>query len=144
MSYDQSQITIRPVNDLRLKDYLMIETFPSQITEMLHIKCGKHGGAKWGITGTDIFTDKNHKTLIKAGTNVDVPIVTKTKYQVIDVDLDEMFVTILTDSDETLDIQINESDEWIFDKLKDFENIEYTIELLEAIGKQRVLDIKKE
>ncbi len=82
---------------LRVGGYIVIHDAPCKITHMSSAKTGKHGGAKISIMAIDIFTEKKHETHFMSTENVDVPIVTKQEYQLINID-DEGFMSMLTDN----------------------------------------------
>ena len=48
-------------------------------------KTGKHGHAKVHLTGVDIFTGKKYESVESSSHNVEVPIVTKKEYDLIDI-----------------------------------------------------------
>jgi len=64
----------------------MIKNSPCRITEMNHCQPSKHGHPMSLVTAIDLFTGKEYKKVIPGHVRVDVPIVTREEYLVLDVD----------------------------------------------------------
>lgn len=95
---------------LRIGGYVVVHDAPCKITHMTSAKTGKHGGAKISIIAVDIFTDRKHEAHFMSTENVDVPIVSKKDYQLINID-EEGFMSLLTDSSQLReDIRVPDSD----------------------------------
>ena len=62
-------------------------------------KAGKHGHAKATLVGIDIFTDKKYEDSCPTSHNMEVPVVKKTEYPVVDIAKDG-FVSLLLASGE--------------------------------------------
>jgi translation initiation factor 5A len=73
------------VKDLRVGRYILIDGIPCRVVEIETSSPGKHGSAKARITGIGMF-DGQKKSLIKTSSaDVEVPIITKRKAQVVSV-----------------------------------------------------------
>lgn len=72
----------------------MLKGFPCKVSEYSTAKPGKHGSAKASIIGIDIFTNKKYEDTWPTSANVMIPNVTKTEYEVADVD-EEGFVSLI-------------------------------------------------
>ncbi|KXN83981.1 Eukaryotic translation initiation factor 5A-2, partial [Leucoagaricus sp. SymC.cos] len=68
---------------LRKNGFVMIKGRPCKIIDMSTSKTGKHGHAKVHLIGTDIFTSKKLEDISPSTHNMDVPIVTRTEYQLV-------------------------------------------------------------
>ena len=103
----------------------------------LHIFSGC-GSAKVHFTGIDIFTEQKHDFMTSSTKNVDVPIVERKDYQLIDIDGD--VVTYLNDKGESnCDLRMPdfcESDYKLSEELREkFESDEEIyITVLSAVG----------
>jgi translation initiation factor 5A len=93
---DGDDVTHEQASNLHEGDFIVIRNRPCKIVETSHIKTGKHGSAKCNITGIDIFNGKKYKIVCGAKSNVDVPLITRTEYQFID--LNESTLSFLNDS----------------------------------------------
>ena len=123
---------------LRVGGYIMIHQYPCKIINMSTNKTGKHGSAKVHFTGIDIFTEQKHDFMTSSTKNVDVPIVERKDYQLIDIDGD--IVTYLNDKGESnCDLRMPdfcESDLKLSEELREkFESDEEIyITVLSAVG----------
>jgi translation initiation factor 5A len=72
----------------------MLKGFPCKVSDYSTAKPGKHGSAKASIIGIDIFTNKKYEDTWPTSANVMIPNVTKTEYEVADVD-EEGFVSLI-------------------------------------------------
>ncbi|KAM4625681.1 eukaryotic translation initiation factor 5A-2 isoform 1-T5 [Polymixia lowei] len=82
-------------SSLRKNNYVVLKGRPCKIVDMSTSKTGKHGHAKVHIVGLDIFTQKKYEDICPSTHNMDVPIVTRTDYQVIG--LNEGFMSLMHD-----------------------------------------------
>ncbi|KAI4247811.1 MAG: hypothetical protein LQ352_006091 [Teloschistes flavicans] len=74
-------------SSLKQSDYILLQShYPCRITKLSTSKPGKHGYAKAAITAVDIFTAKKYEDVFPAHANVQVPIVKKKSYLVLDVE----------------------------------------------------------
>jgi len=87
---------------LRKNGFVMIKARPCKIMEMSTSKTGKHGHAKVHLVGLDIFNGKKYEDLCPSTHNIDVPNVTRSDFQLIDVS-DDGFVSLMNDKGETRD-----------------------------------------
>jgi len=76
---------ITEVSKLKPGRYMMIEDIPCRITDMVHSKAGKHGGAKFRIEGVGIFEGTKRSMICIAGAKVEVPVINKRTAQVLTV-----------------------------------------------------------
>ena len=119
---------------LRKGGYVVIRGFPCKVVNMSTSKTGKHGHAKVNMTALDIFTGKKYEDIVPSTHNVDVPNVTKTEYQLIDIS-DEGYMSLMTDNgDMKEDLKLPEGE--IGEQIKEgFENDEeLLVTVLEALG----------
>merc|ERR1712217_738063 len=68
--------------------FIMIKGRPCKVSDVTSSKTGKHGHAKCHFVAIDIFTGKKVEDLVPSSHNCSVPFVTRTDYQIIDVDED--------------------------------------------------------
>lgn len=79
-----SLLTPLRAGELKKGGYIQIKGHPCKIQEMSTSKTGKHGHAKMNIVAIDVLTGKKYEDMTPTSHNVDVPVVTRTEYQVID------------------------------------------------------------
>ncbi|PIN00360.1 Translation initiation factor 5A (eIF-5A) [Handroanthus impetiginosus] len=87
---------------IRKNGYIVIKGRPCKVVEVSTSKTGKHGHAKCHFIGIDIFTGKKLEDIVPSSHNCDVPHVSRTDYQLIDISEDG-FVSLLTESGNTKD-----------------------------------------
>ena len=89
--------------EIRKGSYLMIKGHPCKCTEVSTSKTGKHGHAKAHIVANDIFTGKKLEDLCPTSHNLEVPIVKRTEYQLLNADAETGEVSLLLETGETKD-----------------------------------------
>jgi len=87
---------------LRKGGHVVIKGFPCKIMEMSTSKTGKHGHAKVHLVGIDIFSGKKYEDLCPSTHNMNVPEVTRTDYQLVDIS-DDGYVSLLQTDGSTKD-----------------------------------------
>ncbi|KAM0937455.1 putative ribosomal protein L2, domain 2 [Dioscorea sansibarensis] len=87
---------------IRKNGYIVIKNRPCKVVEVSTSKTGKHGHAKCHFVGIDIFTAKKLEDIVPSSHNCDVPHVTRTDYQLIDI-AEDGFLSLLTESGGTKD-----------------------------------------
>lgn len=75
---------------LRVGGFVLINERPCKVINMSTSKTGKHGSAKINFIGIDIFTEKKYEHSITTTHNIDVPVVNRYDYQLIDIDGDNV------------------------------------------------------
>ncbi|MBR9677700.1 MAG: translation initiation factor IF-5A [Nanoarchaeota archaeon] len=73
------------VHGLKKGSYIMIEGQPCQITEINRSAPGKHGHAKFRITGVGIISKNKRIIVIAGGKRVESPIIEKKNGQVLSI-----------------------------------------------------------
>jgi translation initiation factor 5A len=95
---------------IRKGGHVMIKDRPCKVIDISTSKTGKHGHAKANIVAVDIFTGRKYEDVCPTSHNLDVPIVSRKEYQLIDVSSDG-FVSLLTeDGNAKDDLKMPEGD----------------------------------
>merc|ERR1712010_248242 len=76
-------------DQIRKGGHIVIKGRPCKVVDVSTSKTGKHGHAKCHFVATNIFTNKKQEELCPASHNIDVPFVTRTDYQVMDIGEDD-------------------------------------------------------
>jgi len=88
---------------LRKSGHAMLKGHPCKIVEISVSKTGKHGHAKCAITGIDIFTNKKYEDMCPSTHSMEIPNLSRTEFQLIDMDADTGTVSVLLENGDTKD-----------------------------------------
>lgn len=86
---------------LRKNGFVVIKGRPCKIIDMSTSKTGKHGHAKVHLVATDIFTGKKVEDLSPSTHNMEVPVVKRNEFQLLDID--DGFLSLMDMEGETKD-----------------------------------------
>ena len=87
------------VSALRKGGHVLLKSHPCKISTMTTAKPGKHGHAKVNIEGYDIFTHQKFADFGPAHQNVEVPVLRRREYQLLNVDNDDKFLSLFSYED---------------------------------------------
>jgi translation initiation factor 5A len=128
---------------LRKNGYVMIKARPCKVIEMSTSKTGKHGHAKVHLVGMDIFTNKKYEDLCPSTHNIDVPNVTRSDFQLIDIS-DDGFATLMNDKGDTRDdLQLPDSE--LGQKIREEypkEDNTVIVTVMAAVGEEQIIACK--
>jgi len=128
---------------LRKNGFVMIKGRPCKIVEMSTSKTGKHGHAKVHLVALDIFTGKKLEDICPSTHNMDVPNVQRKDYQIIDIDEEDGFLSLMDDTGETKDdLKLPKDDVGteILKKYQDGEN--FLVTVLMACDEEKAVGTK--
>ncbi|KAJ6102087.1 Eukaryotic translation initiation factor 5A [Penicillium sp. IBT 16267x] len=130
---------------LRKNGHVVIKGRPCKIIEMSTSKTGKHGHAKVHMVATDIFTGKKLEDLSPSTHNMDVPIVHRREYQLLDISEDGFLSLLTEDGDLKDDVKVPE-EEGLNTKLMALFNDEtkdVNVIIQTAMGEEACIDAKE-
>ena len=87
---------------IRKGGHVVIKGRPCKVVETSTSKTGKHGHAKVHFVAIDIFTGKKLEDICPSTHNMEVPVVGRKEYTLIDI-TEDGFVSLMTDSGDTKD-----------------------------------------
>lgn len=127
---------------LRKNGHVVLRGRPCKIVEMSTSKTGKHGHAKVHLVGIDIFTGKKLEDISPSTHNMDVPNVSRTEYQLINVD-DGFMSLMLGDGSTKDDVRLPDGD--LGDKVQtDFDDgKELLVTVIKAMGEEACISYKE-
>ncbi|KAK7082326.1 Eukaryotic translation initiation factor 5A-1 [Halocaridina rubra] len=129
-------------SSLRKNGHVVIKGRACKIVEMSTSKTGKHGHAKVHLVGIDLFTGKKYEDICPSTHNMDVPVVKRADYQLIDISDDGFLSLMMESGDIRDDIKVPEGDLGSEIKTK-FENSEdLLLTVLAAMGQEMVVATK--
>lgn len=127
---------------LRKNGHVVIKGRPCKIVDMSTSKTGKHGHAKVHLVAIDIFTSKKLEDLSPSTHNMEVPNVTRTEYQLINID--DGFLSLMTPDGATKD-DVSLPDGELGDKIQeDFdEGKDLLVTIISAMGEEAAVSYKE-
>jgi translation initiation factor 5A len=129
---------------LRKNGHVVIKGRPCKIVDMSTSKTGKHGHAKVHLVAIDIFTGKKLEDLCPSTHNMDVPVVKRTEYQLIDIS-DDGFLNLIDDNgNEKNDVRMPDGD--VGDKITKLfttEEKDVNVTVQTAMGEEAAIDAKE-
>ncbi|KAK1275889.1 hypothetical protein QJS04_geneDACA003835 [Acorus gramineus] len=128
---------------IRKNGYIVIKARPCKVVEVSTSKTGKHGHAKCHFVAIDIFNGKKLEDIVPSSHNCDVPHVTRTDYQLIDISEDG-FVSLLTENGSTKDDLRLPTDEALLTQIKDGfgEGKDLVVTVMSAMGEEQICTLK--
>ena len=127
---------------LRKNGFVVIKGRPCKIIDMSTSKTGKHGHAKVHLVATDIFTQKKLEDLSPSTHNMEVPVVKRNEFQLLDID--DGFLSLMNnDGDMKEDVRAPEGE--LGDKLQsEFdEGKELIVTIVSAMGEEACISFKE-
>ena len=126
---------------LRKGGHVLLKSHPCKIVEMSTSKTGKHGHAKVHLVGLDVITGKKYEDICPSTHNMNVPKVTRTDYQVIDVN--DGYISMMSETGDTRnDIKVPEGDmgKEITDKFE--KNDQYMVTVMKVMDDEIAVGTK--
>ncbi len=131
-------------SSIRIGGYIIIRERPCKVTHMSTSKTGKHGHAKINFTAIDIFTEKKMEEICQSTHSINVPVVTKKEYQLVDIDEDGYVTLFNEETNETTEDQKLRDKKVDIDIKKNFEEGKLLIvTVISAMGESAVIDFKE-
>ncbi|KAG6522294.1 hypothetical protein ZIOFF_019432 [Zingiber officinale] len=126
-----------------LANAVKVHGYGHQVVEVSTSKTGKHGHAKCHFVAIDIFNAKKLEDIVPSSHNCDVPHVTRTDYQLIDISEDG-FVSLLTENGSTKDDLRLPTDETLLAQIKDgfAEGKDLVVTVMSAMGEEQICALK--
>ena len=124
--------------------YCVMKGHPCKVVQLSTSKTGKHGHAKVHMIGLDIFTGKKYEELSPSTHNMNVPIVNRADYQLIDISEDG-FLSLLTEGGEPKeDLKIPPGE--LGEKLKEEfdEGKDLSVTTIAAMAQEQVTSFREE
>lgn len=141
---------------IRKGGYIMIKGKACKVKDVSVSKTGKHGHAKCKFAAGDIFTGASCEELCPSTHSIDVPVVTKSDWQIQGIQDDTYVLLMNDDGDMREDLELPDqayktSDDAETSKLikeyvqavDDGADIEIYCTVLSAIGKEKIIDVRK-
>lgn len=129
---------------LRKNGHVVIKGRPCKIVDMSTSKTGKHGHAKVHLVAIDIFTGKKLEDLCPSTHNMDVPVVKRNEYVLLDITDDDFLSLMTAEGDTKEDVKLPEGEvgQKII-KLFRTEEKDTVVTIQTAMGEEAAIDAKE-
>eukprot|EP00922_Rhytidocystis_sp_ex-Travisia-forbesii_P027007 GHVS01039624.1.p2 GENE.GHVS01039624.1~~GHVS01039624.1.p2 ORF type:complete len:163 (+),score=31.74 GHVS01039624.1:174-662(+) len=128
--------------------HVMLKSKPCKVVDYSTSKTGKHGHAKAHIVGLDIFTGKKYEDICPTSHNMEVPVVKRIEFQLIDI-TEDGFVSLLSENGTKDDLKVPTDGEGQLDEvakqMRDMFEAGKTIlvTVLAACGTEKIVGVKE-
>ena len=129
-------------SSLRVGDYILIGRRPCKITDKRRSYGGKNGAPKFGIDGTDIFTEEKWSTICLIKDSVNVPVVIKKEYKLVDIHHDS-FKLLDEETNKSFDKRIRDKQVDGDIKIRFKEGKVLIVTVISAMGESAIIDFKE-
>ncbi|CAF0832700.1 unnamed protein product [Didymodactylos carnosus] len=144
--YDYENDDCYPVDigDIKVSQFIVLNSRPYKVVEVAHSKPGKHGHAKSRLVGIDLFTGKRIEEVRPCGQVVQAPNVKKTDYLLVNIDKDK-YLTLMNEATCQLrsDLRLKTDHDLgakIYEKFKNGEQLKVTV--LKALDEEAIINYK--
>ena len=126
----------------------MVKGRPTKVIDISTSKTGKHGHAKCHFVAVDIFTNKKVEELVPSSHNLEVPVVNRVEYTLLDIDEDDHMSLMADNGDTREDLKLpgghDEADK-LADQIREgFDNgKELVVTILQAMGIEQASAVKE-
>ncbi|KAK4465280.1 eukaryotic translation initiation factor 5A-1 [Cladorrhinum samala] len=129
---------------LRKNGFVVIKGRPCKIVDMSTSKTGKHGHAKVHLVAIDIFTGKKLEDLSPSTHNMDVPVVKRNEYTLLDITDDGFLQLMTSDGDTKEDVKLPDGEVGQkITKLFTDEGKDTLVTVQTAMGEEAAIDAKE-
>eukprot|EP01115_Flamella_aegyptia_P002443 TRINITY_DN136503_c0_g1_i1.p1 TRINITY_DN136503_c0_g1~~TRINITY_DN136503_c0_g1_i1.p1 ORF type:complete len:149 (-),score=40.38 TRINITY_DN136503_c0_g1_i1:194-640(-) len=124
--------------------YCIIKGHPCKVVDTSTSKTGKHGHAKVHMVGIDIFTNKKYEKIESSTHNVEVPVIKRSDYQLLNISDDDYLELLTNEGDVKADVKLPEKEELKkeIQDLWDNANGDIIVSVLAAMDHEQVVAVK--
>jgi len=97
-------------SSIKKNGFAVLKGRPCKIVNTSTSKTGKHGHAKVHMVGIDIFNGKKYEDICPSTHNMEVPVITRAEFQLIDVGDDGFLSLLREDGDTKNDLKLPEGE----------------------------------
>jgi len=123
--------------------YCLLKSRPCRIVDIAISKTGKHGHAKARFTGIDVFTGNKYEDMCPTSHNMEVPVVTRKDYTLVDITA-ERFVSLMSeDGDQKDDLRLPTDDVGASIRSMFDEGKQIVISVIGTMGEEKIVAAKE-
>eukprot|EP01100_Stratorugosa_tubuloviscum_P013844 TRINITY_DN711_c1_g1_i1.p1 TRINITY_DN711_c1_g1~~TRINITY_DN711_c1_g1_i1.p1 ORF type:complete len:159 (-),score=69.93 TRINITY_DN711_c1_g1_i1:757-1233(-) len=128
---------------IKKNGFAVLKGRPCKVVETSTSKTGKHGHAKVHMVGIDIFNGKKYEEICPSTHNMDVPVIKRSEYSLMDITDDNYVSLLLHDGSERNDLQLPTSEIGVnlrkaFDDGKDI-----VVAIIGAMDEEQIISFKE-
>jgi len=128
---------------IKKNGYCILKGRPCKIVDIAISKTGKHGHAKARFTGLDIFTGNKYEDMCPTSHNMEVPVVARNDFQLVDI-TGEGFVSLMnTEGDMKDDLRLPTDEVGTQIRTLFEEGKQVVISVIGAMGEEKVVAAKE-
>ncbi len=132
------------VNKLRIGGYILIEGRPCRAVDITKSKPGKHGHAKAKIAGSDVFTGRRFETTLPTSHDVEVPVVERNDYAVINIDgKNTQLLDIRGNMREDVELEDNEICNKLRSDMESSNGDEFIVTVISWTNESKIIEYRK-
>jgi len=130
-------------SSIKKNGFVVIKERPCKVVDSSTSKTGKHGHAKVHLVAIDIFTQKKLEEICPSTHNMEVPVVTRNDYQLLDVQEDGFVHLLLANGETKVDLHLPEGE--LGDQIKQQfeEGKDLTVSVLAAMDEEQIVAVKE-
>ena len=137
-------MTAIAVNKLRKGGYCIIEGRPCRVVDITKSKTGKHGHAKAGIAGTDLFTGRRYETHLPTSHEIEVPIVERQDYELLNIDENHtQLLDLGGNMREDVDLRDDDTSQRLRAAYDEDPDTPIIVTILTSLGESIIVDFKR-
>jgi len=128
---------------IKKNGFVVIKARPCKVVDTSTSKTGKHGHAKVHLIGIDIFTQKKYEDICPSTHNMEVPVVSRNDYQLLDVQEDSFVHLLLPNGETKVDLKLPEGELGDQIKTQFEEGKDLTVSVLAAMDEEQIVAVKE-
>jgi translation initiation factor 5A len=131
---------------IKKNGYMIIKGRPCKVVDCSTSKTGKHGSAKVHFTAIDIFNGKKYEEISPSTHNLQVPIINRTEWTLVDVSEDGYVSLMSADGSLTKeDIKLPADEPEISQKIREAvdNGTDMIVAVLAAMGEEKIVAAKE-
>lgn len=138
-----SETVPKQAGSIKKNEYCILKGRPCKIVDIAISKTGKHGHAKARFTGIDIFTGNKYEDMCPTSHNMEVPVVTRTDYTLVDITAEGYVSLMTTDGEQKDDLKMPTDDTGSSMRSLFAEGKQVVVSVIGCMGDEKIVAAKE-